>query len=889
MNFKKIRNYILSFIIPFGVLLIVFALLRIYPFGDKDLLWFDTQAQYIDFLSYWQDVIKGQASIFYSFSKNLGGNMFGLFTYYLTSPINLIILLFSKVNLPQAFMIIILIKIGLCGVSFRYYLDHSKFVFNNNKHSNIRKLIFSTLYALLSYNIVYCMSHMWLDCVALLPLIFLGIEKIIYEKKWALYLVSFTAAIIANYYIAFMIALFTIPYYIYILLCNNKDKKLLEILRVNKLNIWLYIRMSLIAVLIAGIIIIPTIYSLVSSKGQLYNSSSLTTYMYFDYFTLFAKNTLGAFSMNELRVGAPNIYAGIITLILIVIYFFNSNVSKKEKIYTGLFFFIFFICFYFNPINLFLHMLQSPMSFPFRYSFIFSFLTLILAYKCLNNMDGFNSKHIIAIAVSLIFIFMLVDHNGYEYLINWKVFITMLFVIIYSVYISKINMLGVASHICLYVLICVELIVSSYLLMVWMPYGDRNIYINHLNKYTPVYDYVKGIDKGLYRISYNGRKSLDDAMMYNFAGIEHYSSVGEKDTENFLFSIGYSGSPLVEYGQGTILDNSILGVKYILSTYIKDFYMNKKVINDVYVYENPYALPIGYVVSENILDYDNKYVFNLPFEFQNYIFGLMTGKEDKYYSEAEYSIGEYSNLNIKEYSDSIGISLVDLNNSGYIDFHIKTINKPIYTFLSPEARGGMVSYTVGDAEVPVNDSNITYIGCSEEEIVLRMMVYGDVNINKAFIQYLDNGLVVSELTKLSSKTLDVIEHKNNYIKGKITVDSDELLFTTIPYEKGWKVYVNGNEVEIKKALDTFISIPIASGVSVIEFKYTSPGVLYGLIVSVIGLIILGLEVLLIFINKNGNVEETTKNDEFIEEKDDNNNTKPNKDVVKVKKSVKHKR
>lgn len=883
MNLKKLKDYILSFIVPVILLLIVFALLGIYPFGNKDLLWFDTQAQYIDFLSYWQDVFKGQASIFYSFSKNLGGNMFGLFTYYLTSPINLIILLFSKVNLPQAFMLIILIKIGLCGVSFRYYLDHSKFITCDGKNINIRKLIFSTLYSLLAYNIVYCMSHMWLDCVALLPLIFLGIEKIVYEKKWALYLISFTASIIANYYIAFMIAIFTIPYFIYILLCNNEDKKFLTMLKENKSNIWLYVRMSLIAVLISGIIIIPTIYSLVSSKGQLYSASSLTTYMYFDYFTLFAKNTLGAFSMNELRVGAPNIYAGVITLILIIMYFFNSKISKREKIYTGIFFFIFFVCFYFNPINLFLHMLQSPMSFPFRYSFIFSFLWLILSYKCINIIDGLNHKYIVPIIVSIIFIFMLVDHNGYEYLINWKVFITMLFVVIYSIYISRINKFGIIGNICLYVLICAELVVSSYLLMAWMPYGDRNVYINHLNQYTAVYDYVKGIDKGLYRISYNSRKSLDDSMMYNFAGLEHYSSIGEKNTENLLSSLGYSGSPLIEYGEGTILDNSLFGVKYVLSTHIKDFYMNKKIVNDIFVYENPYVLPIGYVVSEDVLDYDSKYVFNLPFEYQNYIFGLITGKEEKYYSEAEYELGEYSNLNIREYPDSLEFSLDDLNNSGYIDFHIKTLNKPIYTFLSPEVRSGMVSYFVSDSEIPVVDSNITYIGCSEDEIVLRMMVYGNININKSFIQYLDNELVTSELNKLSSKSLDVIEHKNNYIKGSITVDKDELLFTTIPYEQGWTVYVNGNKVEKDKAFDTFILIPISSGENVIEFKYTSPGVVKGAIVSLIGLVILGMEILLLFLNKNDSTVSLENKDN--EDKGD----KPKDDTTKIKKSVKRKR
>lgn len=867
MNKKKLINYVLAFICPFVLLLIVFGLLKIYPFGNNDLLWFDTQAQYIDFLSYWQDVIRGQASIFYSFSKNLGGNMFGLFTYYLTSPINLIVLLFSKIDLPQAFMLIILIKIGLCGVSFRHYLDKSNFVKHDGKHSEIKNLIFSTLYALMAYNIVFCMSHMWLDCVALLPLILLGIEKIIYEHKWGLYLVTFTISILANYYIAFMIAIFTIFYYIYILFCNNKDKRLLDIIKENKGNFWLYVRMSLIAVLISGIIIIPTIYSLASSKGQLYNSDSLNMYMYFDYFTLFAKNTLGAFSMNELRTGAPNIYCGIITFILTILYFFNNKIEKREKIYTGFFIFIFFICFYFNTINLGLHMMQSPMSFPFRYSFIFSFLSLILAYKCINNMDGINNKLLIYITIALVFIFMLVDHNGYEYLANWKVFITLIFLVIYSVYISKIHTLGKMGHISLYLLLCTELVISCYFLMAWMPYGDRNIYRNQIERYTPVYEYIKGIDKGLYRISYDNRKSLDDAMMYNFKGLEHYSSVGEKSTENFLSYIGYSGSPLVEYGEGTLLDNSLLGVKYVLSTRNKDFYMNLKTINDVLIYENPYALPFGFIVNEKVLDYSSKNSYNIPFEYQNYIFGLITGKTDEYYTPALYEIGEYSNINIREYEDSIEFDLIDESSAGYVEFHINTLNKPIYSYLLPEVRSGMVSFLVNGNDIATGTSNITYIGCSEEEIILKIMIFNSgVNIDRNFLYYLDNELVIDELTNLQDKSLDVIEHKDNYIKASINAKKDELLLTTIPYDLGWKVYINGTQVETKKVFDTLMAISISSGENIIEFKYVSPGFIKGLTLTIIGLILLAVEMVLVILNKKGFFENINNDDSESEDK-----------------------
>lgn len=844
MNKKKLINYILAFTCPFILLLIVFALLRIYPFGSNDLLWFDTQAQYIDFLSYWQDVIRGQASIFYSFSKNLGGNMFGLFTYYLTSPINLIVLFFSKIDLPQAFLFIILIKISLCGLSFRYYLDNSYFVDYDGKCSDVKKLIFSTLYALIAYNIVYCMSHMWLDCVALLPLIFLGIERIIYEKKWGLYLGAFTISILANYYIAFMIAIFTIFYYIYILLCNNKDKRLLGIIKENKSNFWLYVRMSLIAVLISGIIIIPTIYSLANSKGQLYNSDSLNMYMYFDYFTLFSKNILGAFSMDELTGGAPNIYSGIITLILVIVYFFNKNISKREKIYTGLFLLLFFICFYFNTINLGLHMLQTPMSFPFRYSFIFSFLTLILAYKSVNNIENLNHKYLLYITIALIFIFMIVNQNSYEYLANWKVFITLIFLVMYSIYISKIRALGKLGHISLYLLICTELVINSYLLMVWMPYGDRDVYRKHIEQYSAIHDYIKEIDKGLYRISYSNRKSLDDSLMYNFAGLEHYSSVGEKSTEKFLSLMGYDGYPLIEYGDGTLLDNSIFGVKYILATQYKEFYKNINTINNILLYENPYALSIGYISNEKILDYNNDDLYNTPFENQNYIFGLITGNEAPYYSQADYEIGESSNIDIKEYDTSITLKLIEDNEYGYIDFHIKTINKPIYSYIPSGVRNSSTIFTVNDSDINMSNSNINYIGYSNNEIILKIIMNnGELNIDKNFLYYLNDELVKEELLKLSDNMLNVTEYKNNYIKGNIKLEKNGILFTTIPYDIGWKIYINGKESKAKKVFDTLMAIPLAVGDNEIEFKYISPGFTMGIVISVIGILLLSIEIL----------------------------------------------
>ena len=162
--------------------------------------------------------------------------------------------------------------------------------------------------------------------------------------------------------------------------------------------------------LISGIITIPTLYSLLVSKHQFISEPS-SQIMNFNILTLLSKNIIGSFSMNELYLGAPNIYTSIITTILIIVYFFNKEINKQEKKYTLIFIILFILCFIFNPLNLLLHMFQSPYSFPFRYSFIYCFITLILSYKCINNMSKIKTKNILITCILLIGLLILIAYK----------------------------------------------------------------------------------------------------------------------------------------------------------------------------------------------------------------------------------------------------------------------------------------------------------------------------------------------------------------------------------------------------------------------------------------------------------------------------------------------
>ena len=171
-------------------------------FSANQILVADLSAQYEALFSYLKDVLSGSASLFYSFSKNLGGSMMSTFLYYLSSPLNLILMLGSKEHLMDIMALLILIKIGLCGLFMYVYLNR------HFQKKGYYLLIFSTFYALMGYNLVYYFNIMWLDVVFLTPLVMLGIDKIVKKESLGLYTFSLALAIISNFYIAYMLCIF---------------------------------------------------------------------------------------------------------------------------------------------------------------------------------------------------------------------------------------------------------------------------------------------------------------------------------------------------------------------------------------------------------------------------------------------------------------------------------------------------------------------------------------------------------------------------------------------------------------------------------------------------------------------------------------------------------
>lgn len=366
---KKIVLYLLAFLIPVIGLAMILIYLKVYPFGNNMYLPVDAYGQYINYLQYFRDLFFGENSIIYSLGKSIGGEMYGLFAYYLISPYNFITLFFNKANMPFVFDIILILKIATCSLTFTYYL-------NRRKKAKFTNLIFAIMYAFSSYTITYGFNIMWLDSVILLPLVIAGIEDIIEKRKSALYIVTLGLTLITNYYTGFMVCIFSVIYFIYKILNGDlKDKK--QIL--NKIGI--FILSSICAGLISGIVLIPAFLGLQGGRAE-FSFANFNLDKNFEIQNVISKFYTNAFNIEEIKNHAmPPLFCGVLANILVISYFLNKKIRIKEKILALIVLIIFATSFYIKGINLLWSMGNIPAWYIYRYSFCFTFIYIVLAKK----------------------------------------------------------------------------------------------------------------------------------------------------------------------------------------------------------------------------------------------------------------------------------------------------------------------------------------------------------------------------------------------------------------------------------------------------------------------------------------------------------------------------
>ena len=181
MKKKKTLLITLSFLIPLFVYTLVFfinGLLTKKTVASGDML-----AQYYPLFSYLKGIFNGTNSIFYSYTKGLGGTMFGTIFYYMSSPLNILLVFVKSENIIYFIPYLIILKLSLCGLTMYLYM-RKKF-----QKDSFGLLTFSLCYSFMGYNLNYFINIMWIDVVIMTPLVIMGLDKIIEDKSPVQYII----------------------------------------------------------------------------------------------------------------------------------------------------------------------------------------------------------------------------------------------------------------------------------------------------------------------------------------------------------------------------------------------------------------------------------------------------------------------------------------------------------------------------------------------------------------------------------------------------------------------------------------------------------------------------------------------------------------------------
>ena len=885
--FKRNSYCFMSACVAAVIMLFAYVVWEFFPFGSNIILRMDLYHQYAPLFAELYERIFGGDTLLYSFTSGLGSGFLGNYFNYLSSPTLLFVLIFGHKNIPEAIAAMVLVKAAASAYTFTYFAGKV------TKKSSILTAAFGLLYAFCGYFVAYYWNIMWLDAVVMFPIVMLGIWYIINERKCLPYVLSLAFIMMTNYYMAYMVCMLSVIFFIYFYFSQygisdklNKDviikEKYKKTLGVNIFNSrflssgFTFAGSSVLAAMIAAFSLLPVFFILQSSSAT--NSNFPTTFSsYFSIFDFFANHLAGVEPTIRSSGNAvfPNVYCGIITLVLLPLYMFSKKFSIKEKIASTVVAALFFFSFNTNVLNYIWHGFHFPNDLPYRFSFAYSFFLLFIAYKVLVNIEKISSRDILMSASGVALFCVFVEEIGSANVDQTVVWTSIIFAIVYAVvlaFIKNPKYAKVSVSVLLLTAVCAELLIAD--TPNYKVTQTKDSYTSSYDDTMAAIDIVKDAegDDGFYRMELADLLTRMDNCWFYYPGVSTFTSMAYEDVAHLQYYLGLFGNEINSYTYNcqTGLYNSMMSIKYVIDNdayvptdnykpQMDDNFLYTKVdsYNDNVIYKNNYWLPVAFSVNEKT---DLRWLYNNggsgnnnPFASQNDFYynatgisGIlepMTGVVSDTRNIEE--VGDYSvnqgNFNIyKQNTSDKGNEItfryeVNESKNVYLYFACRDVSSVLVS-----AGGFTYNQSLDNKSYVLDLGNV---GAGEEVYISYSLkddsVSGTVN---QYVYGLNKDKFIQAYNTINENgVLEVSENSERYIKGTINLAKGKMLYTSIPYDKGWSVYVDGEKLSdenIVKIGNALMGVYMESGEHTVEFKYTPRGLILGIGISVIGLAIL---------------------------------------------------
>lgn len=872
---KGIRAYVvenstcfLSFGIVAVVMLGVCIASGVMPFGTRALTLVDSLHQYVPFFAEYRDKLMNEGSLFYSWNIALGSNFLSLTSYYLSSPFNFLVLVFSKENIPMVMSLLICLKVALSAYTMAYFLSNK----GKTKDNSFYIVAIAVAYALNNYVVGYCWNIMWMDCIMIFPIVILGFQKLMENRDPKMYTLAMFYALYCNYYIGFMMCIFMVLWFF---VYNHGGIKKFFI---DGINFAIY---SLASGGMAAFLLIPAYKGIMSTASADAKLPKWTWYG--NIFDQLKKQLFWTDSLtNQTFDGGVNLYCGVLAIFAVFLYVISDHIKLWEKIKRVLLVVILMMSCNNELLNFIWHGFHNQYGIPNRFTFLYIFVILLMAYDALSHLK---KQHGLMVASAGMFA------ASFVFLIKLK-----------STGVEQISLIGTLVLIAVYAVICLlftckkmkeatfAIVITVVSVIELTACGVYNLADNgaaDISKYyssTPsvtlanqeVNKLAEEADAGFYRSELMDSTVLNEVTWHNMPSVGTFCSTVLGENVTTMGRLGfYTGANEFLYMGSTPFTNSLFNVRYLLEREgdLNNFDFDYvTTVDGVGIYENPYPLSLGFAVSNNVKQYDRDN--GMPLNNQSNLAGYMAGTENFFANQFPSFLVSSEDMEISVSGNTISYGTP--YSSGQASFMLSfTVDTPGDYYVN--CRGNSISnikFMLDGEEIDQDRYmwQIFHLGeLQAGQYVTIEYIYNSLSKGgsaSCYVATFDEEKYAYTHQILSENMLKVEEFDDGYVYGTIDMPERKTMFTSIPYDKGWKVLVDGEEVEYYPIAEAFIGVDMTPGLHTVEMIYIPVGLKLGIIISVGAWLILILGcVLYSKRDEEESVEEVDEIDEASEDED----------------------
>lgn len=757
-KFETIKPYLINSIITILLFTMALVINKVAPFGKFSLAVNDAFYQYQPMLYNFITSLKEGILSNYTFITSLGSSFFFNYIYYLSSPLNLLVIPFN--NPVTMYVFIILIKIIFTSITTTFYVMKK----TNNK---ILSTIISTSYVFSAWFLAYGGTIMWLDAFMMFPLFQYGLEKLLNEHKIYLFIFSLSYIMISNFYIAFMICLYTLIYFIYYV----STKKVTISHKLKNFNT---ISLATGITLLLSFWYIYITYDSFMTIG-LYISKAVD-----DTTTISLLNMIKAFFSSSIILPLstfgnifPNIALNTIFTISLLYYFINKHISTKEKIINLVLFILIIFAFYSKTFNYIFNCFHVPAGFNFRYSFLVSFFLIKLFIR---NYQTFNNKvykriYLINIILAMLLVLELIFKNIELKLFIFNIVTLAIFTLLFIFYKNhKIYKYIFTSVVIIEIAVSCIFHIKSTLVLDTTNYS----FDNELHTYRESINYKT-----------NTPYSLNFNLYENKNIIPYFSSMYYTKVLYDLETIGcQTDSKATIYAcEETQLFKTFMNIKTN-----NDYYLEK-----IFTANNSIAL---YSLNE-------KYLIGN----QNTLYEGLTGINNIY------------EQNLKKDKDTYKVT-VDGN------YYI-IITDNIAVVINDEAYAYDKELVKDKGEITIHSDIPQLLMLNLKKNDKIEVFYNEKQMKKdkekipeqPYIYYYNEDKFKEAYNILKTGEIKYTTYESNKLEGTINVENNKMILTTIPYDTHWEIKIDGKRVEPIRIFDSLLGIETTPGKHNISMIY----------------------------------------------------------------------